>query len=73
MNPTTWKADREQLLDELACWILELNLSGFVCERRVREAAAFAAIGAFRSGADPSGAMAAGKAIVNRHLGARCS
>ena len=73
VNPTTWKAERDHLLDELACWILELNLSGFVCERRVREAAAFAAIGAFRSGATPREAMDAGKTIVNRHLGTRCS
>jgi hypothetical protein len=73
MDATTWKADREQLLDELSCWILELNLSGFVCERRVHDAAQFAAVAAYRSGAALQDAIAAGKAIVTHHLGSRCS
>lgn len=73
MDPTTWKDDRDRILEELACWILELNLSGFVCDRRVREAAGFATLAAFRSGANPADAMAVGKTIVSEHLGARCS
>lgn len=73
MDPMTWQADRGQLLDELTCWIVELNLAGLVCDQRTREAATFAAVGAFRSGATLPEAMEAGKALVTRHLGVSCS
>lgn len=73
MDPMSFEADRLQLVDELTCWIVELNLAGFVCDQRTREAATFAAVGAFRSRATLPEAMEPGKTIVSRHLRVTCS
>lgn len=66
-------ADPEVLLDDLTCWIVELNLAGKACNPRVCDAARSAVVAALRSGAGAAEALAAGKAVVSRYLEQPCS
>lgn len=66
-------SDPDVLIDDLTCWIVELNLTGKTCAPRVRDAARSAVLGALRSGASAADALSAGKVVVSRHLEQTCS
>lgn len=64
MTPAERHADPQKLMDDLTCWILDLNLGGVTCAPRMRDAARSAVVAALRSGAGAADALAAGKAVV---------
>ena len=66
-------ADPRVLIDDLTCWIVDLNLAGLPCDPRIRDAARSAVLGALRSGASAADALEAGKTVVGRHLEQPCS
>ena len=73
MNTAGRHADPEMLVNDLTCWILDLNLDGFVCSPHARAAARASVLGALRSGATAEHALSAGKAVVNHHLEDPCN
>ena len=66
-------ADPRVLIDDLTCWIVDLNLAGLRCEPRIRDAARSAVLGALRTGASAADALEAGRSVVSQHLEQPCS